>query len=303
MNYKFLINPNSGTRKNTLNLIGKIDRRLRAAGHNCEFCYTAGPGDATVLARQAAGEKFDAIVAIGGDGTVNETASGLTGSESALAIIPMGSGNGVARSLNIPLGIERNLDLLSDPEFDHIDCGEINGKYFFGISGIGFDARIGLKFQHFGLRGPIPYFIIGVREFLQYIPQKITIATDDRKIEADPLILAIANTTQYGNGAIIAPMADPRDGRFDICILNRVSLVRSVSMLRKLFSGTIDKSENYDHFKAGDLIITSAAKEIIAHLDGEPHVFAGELRIKLHPGALKVITGKHQDPHSNKPGD
>ena len=223
---------------------------------------------------------------------MNETAAGLTGTDSALAIIPMGSGNGIARSLEIPLGIDRNLALLSDPGFDRIDCGEINGKYFFGISGIGFDARIGLKFQHFGLRGPIPYFIIGVKEFLRYVPQKITIVSDDRKVDTNPLILAIANTNQYGNGAMIAPMADPRDGRFDICILNRVSFARSVSILRKLFTGTIDKSENYDHFRTGDLIITSAEKKIVAHLDGEPHVFKGDLRIRLHPGALMVVTGR-----------
>ncbi len=292
MKYRFIINPRSGPRKKALSLVEKIDARFRQTDHIFEFAFTTGPGDATDLARKSADEQCDIVVGVGGDGTVNEVATGLIHSDTALGIIPMGSGNGVARSLKLPLKFYPCLDVLSKPVFDYIDSGEVNGHNFFGICGIGFDARVGYKFQHFGIRGPIPYFVIGVKEFLNYIPQKIVLHTEDQEIEISPLLLAIANTSQYGNGALIAPMADPKDGWFEICYLKNTSLFKSLSAVRRLFNGTIDKIDIYQHFQARALTISSGADQTIVHLDGEPHIFTGDLQIRIHPRSLKVALGQ-----------
>jgi len=288
MQYLFIINPRSGPRKKRENLAKKIADHFKATSHIYKIAYTTGPGDANRLAHNAATDHYDIVVAVGGDGTVNEVASGLMHTGTALGIVPMGSGNGVARSLNLPLKLNHCLNVLSHPALDHIDTGDVNGHYFVGISGTGLDARIGYKFQHFGVRGPIPYFVIGAKEFLQYTPQELVLRSEDQEIEISPLLLAIANTTQYGNGALIAPMANPQDGWFDICYLNNTSLPVSLFNLRRLFNGTINKSEIYHHFKAKSLSLRSRVPELYLHLDGEPHVMSGELKVRLHHRALKV---------------
>ncbi len=296
MEYLFIINPRSGPRKKRENLVKKIAYHFDATNHNYKIAYTTGPGDANRLALTAAHDEYDIVVAAGGDGTVNEVASGLMHTGTALGIVPMGSGNGVARSLNLPLKLDHSLETLFRPVLDYIDSGDVNGHYFVGISGTGLDARIGYKFQHFGVRGPIPYFIIGAREFLQFTPQELVLRSEDQEITISPLLLAIANTTQYGNGALIAPMANPQDGWFEICYLNNTSLRESLFTVRRLFNGTIDKSEIYHHFKARSLSLSSKADELFLHLDGEPHVMSGELKVQLHRRALKVALAEKLEP-------
>jgi len=292
MNYLFILNPKSGPVKRTNKIVQLIDKLFSEAKHSYEFAFTTGPHDATRIARQGVQEKFDIIVAAGGDGTVNEVATGLINSPAAMGIIPLGSGNGVARSLNIPVQVRKSIGLLLEPHMAKIDIGRINDDYFVGVSGLGFDARIGAHFQEFGIRGPLPYFIIGVKEFLKYKPEKVRLKINGQTLETAPLLIALANTRQYGNGALIAPAAKPNDGLLDICIIDAVHPIIAVGLILKLFRGKIARSDKYHHYRAKTVRIEGGAGKIIVHTDGEPRRICGDLVISLLEKALNVCVGE-----------
>jgi YegS/Rv2252/BmrU family lipid kinase len=287
MKYIFILNPHAG-KKRTDKLIDLIDSHMCTSAYTYEFAFTIQAGDATRIARQAVSEGFDIIVAVGGDGTVNEVATGLIHSQGKLGIIPRGSGNGIARSLNIPISIKECVDFLLSPKVTLIDVGEINKKYFIGVAGIGYDALVGSKFQNFGVRGPIPYFFIGVNEFLKYRSQKYKIEIDGEKLKKEALVIALANTKQYGNGAIIAPEADPKDGYLDLCIVGPLSYIQATRHASLLFRGTIHKSPLYFHRKCKSVKICAEESGIDLHRDGEPDQTIQPLEVKIVEKALKV---------------
>jgi diacylglycerol kinase (ATP) len=291
MKYLFILNPISGAKNRIHNIIEIIDSEMAASGYDYEFACTTRAGEARTISSAGVGEGYDIIVAAGGDGTINEVASGLVGSDSCLGIIPLGSGNGIARSLCIPLNLRRSIRHLLRSGDVLIDIGKINERFFVGICGIGFDANIGKKFQDFGIRGPLPYFLIGFREFLLYRARDYVLYLDDQRLAIKPLLVAIANTPQYGNRAIIAPQADPGDGILDICILPAVGLFRAMTLTSSLFRGKIDTAAEYRHFKGKEFRIVSDSGPCIIHTDGEPHMMPAELHIQIIEKALKVCAG------------
>jgi diacylglycerol kinase (ATP) len=288
MKYIFILNPQAGNSKKREDLVDLIDYYMRPSGNTYEFAYTVGAGDATRISRQAANEGFNIIVAVGGDGTVNEVANGLIHSDGQLGIIPRGSGNGVARSLNIPLTVRQGLEFLLNPKITTIDVGKANQRHFIGVSGIGFDALIGKKFQNFGVRGPFPYFFISLNEFLKYRPQKYFLEFEGEKFEKEAFVIAFANTKQYGNGAIIAPSADPKDGYLDVCIISSLSYIQATQHVSLLFRGTIDKSPLYFHKKCKSVKVSSNDDWISLHRDGEPDEPIQSLEVSIVEQALKV---------------
>ncbi len=289
MRYYFIINPTAGSAGKRKRVYKQIQNLfVNRHGHESEIRQSEYPGHATELARAAADKRYDLIVAVGGDGTMNEVARGVVHSDSALAIVPVGSGNGFARSLHIPANISQALEFILDPEMHTIDCGRINDRYFFGVSGIGLDAVIGDRFQRSTHRGPVPYFYIGIKEYFYYKSPSLTMIADDLKWEIQPLVLAIANTEQYGNGALIAPGADFTDGRLEICMLTAMSAFCAIRKLPHLFSGNIDKVPEYSRFAAAKLHIYSDGSPILFHTDGEPHQGSDSLEITILPGALNV---------------
>ena len=290
MRYLFVLNPKSGPRTRAQNLVRKIDGFFHKSRHDYEFAFTTGPGDATEIARDAINDRFDVVVASGGDGTVNEVATSLIHSDAALGIIPLGSGNGIARSLSIPVNLNKSIPLLLDYKTRKIDVGKINQNFFIGVAGIGFDAVIGMKFQEFGTRGPVPYFLIGIREFLRYRSPELTLQFNKTTLKTRPQLIAIANTKQYGNGALIAPDAVPDDGILNICIIDELSVARAIPLTFKLFLGTIARSGNYQTYQCESLVISSDQENIIVHTDGEPHVLKNSLNIILLKKALRVCT-------------
>ena len=293
MKYIFILNPQAGKRKKTRDLVDQIDYYMSTSGFTYEFAYTVEAGDATRIARQAVNEGFNIIVAVGGDGTVNEVATGLIHSDSQLGIVPRGSGNGVARSLNIPLNTGECLEFLLSPKITTIDVGIVNRKYFIGVSGIGYDALVGQKFQDFGVRGPIPYFFIGVNEFLKYRPQKYFLEIEGEKIEKEALVIAFANTKQYGNGAVIAPEADPKDGFLDVCIVGPLSFVQAMQHASLLFKGNINESPLYFHKKCKSVKVhmgRGTVHRAHLHRDGEPDKSTHSLEVKIVERALKVCS-------------
>jgi YegS/Rv2252/BmrU family lipid kinase len=288
MKYFFILNPISGTKTHIQNIINIIDAEMAPSGHEYEFACTTCAGEAQFIAATGVQEGYDIIVAAGGDGTINEVAGSLTGSASRLGIIPLGSGNGIARSLGIPLGLRSSIKHLLQPHERIIDIGKINDHFFVGICGIGFDANIGKKFQDFGIRGPLPYFLIGFKEFLIYRAQNYLLQLDDHQLQIQPLLIAFANTPQYGNRAVIAPQADPADGLLEVCILSPVSLLRAVTLTYFLFRGKINQVAEYRYFQGKEFRITSEVNPCVVHTDGEPHIMPAEIHIRIIEKALRV---------------
>jgi diacylglycerol kinase (ATP) len=290
MNYLFILNPNAGRKKNRPGLVDLIDRIMAGSAHAYEFAFTTAAGQATQFARQAVAEKFDIAVAVGGDGTVSEVAAGLVHSECALAVIPLGSGNGFARSMNIPLPLSTSISALISPAICTIDVGLANKKYFVGIAGSGYDALIGRKFQTFGIRGPLPYFLIAVREYVRYESQSYQIEIDGERLVASALLIAFANTRQYGNGAIIAPAADPADGLIDFCMIKSLPVLHALALVPMVFQGRIADHPSYFTRKCRSVKVKAINQKIFLHRDGEPDEMTDNLEISLVPAALRICT-------------
>lgn len=283
---KFIINPNAGFRRDKSYIENLIHRRCRSLDFTIE--HTSGPGDATCLAQQAANEGYATVVAVGGDGTVNETASGLVGTETALAIIPRGSGNGLARSLNIPLQAAKALEVIGTGKTYRIDAGRAAHRYFFAVAGVGFDASVGDKFNSASWRGPLPYFYLAAREFANYQPEPLRLRLENEVIEMTPFLVTVANTQQYGNGAVIAPHARPDDGILDICVIRPMNFAEFVMNAPKLFTGKADTIPLITYYRSKFAAIEKAGS-VLFHVDGEVQTAESLVEISVLPQALKVI--------------
>jgi diacylglycerol kinase (ATP) len=304
MNYFFIINPKSGLKRKKKHIINKINTVYKHSKHTCQIAYTEGAGDATRLAQQAILEKYDVVVAAGGDGTINEVATGLIGSSIPLGILPIGSGNGLARSLSIPLEIDAALALLLSPSLMTMDVGLVNKRLFIGVCGVGFDANLGKKYQAHGTRGTLPYFVIGVKAYIQFRSETFTIESDNQVLTIAPLLITVANTRQYGAGAIIAPAADCQDGLLNVCILERVSFPKAIRTLPLLFNGRIYKSKYYHHFLCRSVKITCQNPQGYIHTDGEPWPRDKILDIRIKPSALRVcVSCQNSRDRSQETGD
>ncbi|OGC01676.1 hypothetical protein A2V82_03080 [candidate division KSB1 bacterium RBG_16_48_16] len=288
---KFIHNPKSGLIRSPLLIRKVIEFTLSDAKFEFDFEETKYRGHATEIATRACGQGYDAIVAVGGDGTANETASALIHRDVAFGVIPIGSGNGLSRGVDIPLSIRKAARLLIDGTTRIIDAGKIENRYFFIVAGVGFDALVGKLFDDQSIRGPLPYFTIGFREFLFYRPEVFVLKFNGKQIAVPALLITIANTRQWGNGVIIAPKAEPDDGLLDICILHRVKFLYAAYHFPKLFSGKIEKVRKYERFQAREVKIIRE-KPGPFHVDGEPQDAQTELSVTLVPRALKIIVPK-----------
>ncbi len=231
---------------------------------------------------------FDIAVAVGGDGTVNQVAKAVRYSDTALAIIPSGSGNGLARHLNIPLNIKEAVELIGKGKEIYIDGCSINGKTFFCTAGTGFDAHIGKLFAKSKNRGFISYFKITVGSLLSYKPQKYSLNIDGKEVNVKAFLITFANSAQFGNDAYIAPQADIQDGYIDVCILKPFKVWHIPGLAIKMFKKKFNESSLYEAYRGKDVLVTREA-EAPVHYDGEPKKMGTELEIKIYPAALKVI--------------
>jgi YegS/Rv2252/BmrU family lipid kinase len=285
---KFIHNPKSGLMRGPKLIRKAIEFTLADAPFAYDFSETEYRGHAHDMARQAAVDGYDAVVAIGGDGTANEVGSALLYTDTALGIIPAGSGNGLARGLSIPVSVRRAVRVLLNGKFRTIDAGTIEDRHFFIVTGLGFDALVGKLFDDRSLRGPLPYFYIGVREFLFFRPESFKLEFDGRTVERSALLVTVANTSQWGLGAIISPKAQPDDGLLDVCIIRNIPLYRAAFHLPKLFTGRIEEVREYERYQTTSLRI-SRHKPGPFHVDGEPVDAGRAVQIGVKPRALKVI--------------
>ncbi len=288
MEYVFIINPISGKNRNPRKLEQWIREIFAPFAGRFDIRKTRYKGHATEIARECAAEGARIVVAVGGDGTINEIARGLVHSSTALGVVPAGSGNGFARNMGIPLNQREAIRALLQPAFRKIDVGKLNGHYFINVAGMGLDATIAWNFEQFGMRGPLPYFIVGVREYFKFKPERIVLDIEGQRLERTPLLLSIANAPQYGNGAIIAPGAIPDDGKMELCILNPISIGKTLLNLHRLFNATIDALEEMEILPVRRVAIQRERYRAI-HTDGDPYEADRELQFEVIPRALEVV--------------
>ncbi len=254
---------------------------------------THAPGHAVELARQAVADGADAVLAVGGDGTVNEVARGLLGSRVALGIVPAGSGNGLARALGIPLQTAHALAALEGAEPRAIDVGFLNGRPFLNVAGAGFDAAVGRAFHERGARGGrrglFGYVHLSLRELRAYrAPRVVLELPDGARHELNPFVLTFANGPQYGSGAVINPGARLDDGVLEVVVFEDGSRLAMLAEAPLLFLGGAERLARYRRLTARCVTVTSPTP-LPLHVDGDPMPPAERVRVELQPLALWVL--------------
>lgn len=284
----FIINPVSGGKRKD-DVPQLIQKYLNTDIFNTVIIFSTGVAHARQVAKEAIGE-YDLVVAVGGDGTVNEIASALVGSNTLLGIIPCGSGNGLSRFLNIPMDIKDAIENLNMGRTEVIDSAEANGQPFFNMAGMGFDAHISEIFSHNKKRGFITYIKSSIVEVVNYKPQHYYIEIDGVMHAHYAFMLSLANSSQYGNDVHIAPCASVQDGLLDVCIVKPFPLYRFPEMALRMFFKNTDKSKYVEIIKGKHIHIKRSAPGPI-HLDGEPQIVGADVKINIVPNSLKVIVG------------
>ena len=302
-NIAFIINPVSGS-KETQNAKRKLPKlimqTLDAEQWLPNIVFTEHAGHATEMAYQFARMGFDAVVAVGGDGTVNEVARGLvkgngrlTNGEraTALGIIPMGSGNGFARHLNIPIKPQKALEMINRSEPISVDYGLANGKMFVSTCGTGFDAMIADHFAGSNKRGFATYFQNIIKDVFSYHPQTYHLIGDGLDVTHKAFLITFANANQWGYEAMIAPKASLQDGKMDIMMMSSNALLGSASLALRLFAGSIDDSHFMNTIRAKEVTL-EREEPAPFHIDGDPVEMEKDIHIKIVADGLRVLVEK-----------
>jgi diacylglycerol kinase (ATP) len=283
----FIVNPISGGR-NKSGFEEMVRKSLDLNNYDPIVSYTEKPGHACDLAKQALEQNIKKIIAVGGDGTVNEVAKTILNSEAALGIIPFGSGNGLARHMGIPVNPSKAIARLNTASVKTNDAGMINGMPFFCTSGMGFDAHIGKIFATLKGRGFTGYIKAVLTEFANYKAQQYKVTVNGKTLNRDAFLITFANASQYGNNAYIAPQANVTDGKLDICILKPFPVYSMPGLALRVFNKTADKSSFMEALKGTEITI-EREKEGPIHLDGEPFETGKQITVSVMPGCLKIL--------------
>ncbi|MBQ8484958.1 MAG: YegS/Rv2252/BmrU family lipid kinase [Bacteroidaceae bacterium] len=284
----FIVNPISGTQEKE-QIIALINEYLDIDKYTFQIIYTQYAGHAEEIAAQCAEENHFAVVAVGGDGTVNEVARALTHTHTALGIIPCGSGNGLARHLQISMQPRKAIEAINEGLIERIDYGTINRRKFFCTCGVGFDAFVSLKFAEAGKRGLNTYIEQSLNASLNYKPETYKLTIDGNETEIyQAFLIACGNAAQYGNNAYIAPKATLTDGLLDVTILNPFTPLDVPSLALQLFTKTIDQNSHIKTFRCKTINIRRE-KPGVVHYDGDPVMMGANLKVKIHHAGLHVI--------------
>lgn len=292
-NIAFIINPIAGT-QNKKKLPKLITQTLDKNQWLPNIVFTERPGHAEELANQFAQMGFDAVVAVGGDGTINEVARGVRDTQTALGIIPVGSGNGFARHLNISMRVNKALEMLNHCEPIYADYGLANNHVFVTTCGTGFDAMIAEQFAAAGKRGFKTYVQKIVQDLISYKPETYHIVSNDKSrldITATAFLITFANANQWGNEAYIAPKASVQDGKMDICIMSSKAVFAAPVLAVGLFTKMLDKSLFMDGAQAKDITLYRE-QEGPFHIDGDPVQMSKDIHIQIVEDGLKVLVEK-----------
>ena len=280
----FVINPLSGTKRNYD--VATVIRENARTPFELRPCPRKEELDG--MLDDAEREQFEAVYAVGGDGTVHEIARRLIGRKMALGILPTGSGNGFARHIGLPMEPRAALRACAGERIETIDTATVNGLPFLVTMGMGFDALIAARFAASTVRGLRTYLTIGLRGFFTYKPEVYDLIIDGAPLQRRAFTITVANASQYGNNARIAPHASVTDGQLDIVLVDPLSLVRAAVLAPRLFRGTIDSAREVTTRRGRHIEIRRSSAGP-AHLDGEPFTLPALLTIDVKPASLRVL--------------
>ncbi|HTA62985.1 MAG TPA: YegS/Rv2252/BmrU family lipid kinase [Bacteroidia bacterium] len=282
----FVVNPNSGPRKKE-NIVDVIEKNM-SGKTPFDILVWKDKNNFEEIRKQITSGKYTTVVAVGGDGTVNEVAKNLANTDIALGIIPRGSGNGLARSLGIPQNAAQAVKRVESGSVRTIDHGFINGKFFSCAAGVGFDAHICELFASSKTRGLLTYVRISLMQFLMYRAKEYTIQVNNETIKIKAFLIAFANTGQYGNDFYIAPQSKMDDGLLEIVILKPFNLLSAFDVFVKVLSRKANLSKSIVTLSGKRFILKNESSTTI-HFDGEPGAVENEIEVSINPQSLKVV--------------
>ena len=283
----FIVNPISGTHSKD-GIEEAIAQTIDPDRFEWRIIKTEYAGHAAKIASECAEEGIDIVAAVGGDGTVNEVARSLIHTKSALAIVPCGSGNGLARHLCLPIDMSKSLEIINKAQIEAFDYGLINDLPFFCTCGMGFDAFISLKFAEAGKRGPITYVENVLKEGLKYKPETYLVSDGTGTHRHKAFLIACANASQYGNNAYIAPGATMKDGEMDVIIMEPFDVLDAPSIAMDLFSKTLTQNSKIKTFRTKELHIHRSEPGAI-HYDGDPIMTGMDIDIKMEHLGINIV--------------
>ncbi|MFH0882252.1 MAG: diacylglycerol kinase family protein [bacterium] len=286
---RVLFNPKSGVGTSIEDVRYALQRHWDVDGVDLTYQVSLSKEDGIAKARRAVEDGVDTIIVLGGDGMVNSIGSVLVGTETALAVIPTGSGNGFARHFDIPLAMDRASAALKDGHRLPIDVGFLDDAPFFVTCSLAWDADLVKGFEEFPIRGILPYVFAGIYHWFTYHPQKFTLTIDGEELLLDkPMLLTVANLTQYGGGARIAPNARPDDGLLELIAAAKPEPMLFVREAHRLFDGTIEEMESVTTRRFRKMIVTRERSGSV-QLDGELLEKGKEFTIEVREEALQII--------------
>ena len=289
----FILNPISGTHSKE-EIPAQIEQLLDKEQFEASIRFTEYAGHAAEIAKECADNHEDVVVAVGGDGTVNEVARSLVHTQTALAIIPCGSGNGLARHLCLPLDVKKAIGIIN------CDYGVINDLPFFCTCGMGFDAFISLKFAEAGKRGPITYVENVLKEGLKYKPETYEVADETGAKKYKAFLIACANASQYGNNAYIAPGATMKDGEMDVIVMEPFNVLDAPQIAADLMMKTLGNNSKIKTFRTKHLTIHRRQEGAI-HYDGDPIMTGKEIDVRIEHNGILIVTNPEVEEDNGQP--
>lgn len=283
----FIINPIAGV-KAKVEIPKLIDAHIDKQQLEPEVQFTEYAGHAIVLAKEAVANGFDIVVAVGGDGSVNEVGRSLVGTEVALGILPVGSGNGFAIKANIPRNVQKAIEILNAQHEEVIDVGSMNGRYFLSCAGSGFQAGIVHQFAVTTRRGFWEYLRLSVLNYFQYQVADYTIRANEQEWQLPAFVLDVGNTGQYGYGVGISPSSELSDGWLELTMVRDFPRWKFIYLVPMLLLGIITKSQLTTIVQVKEVTVTTPTY-IPTQIDGDPASVTKEMRFQIHPSALRVV--------------
>ena len=289
----FIVNPISGTQSKK-GVVEKIEKYADSEKIDFRIVPTQFAGHAVEIAADCVAKGIDVVVAVGGDGTINEIARSLVHTSTSLGIIPCGSGNGLARHLHIPMDVKKAIEIINKGVTESIDYGKINGIPYFCTCGVGFDAFISMKFAQAGKRGIATYVENTLREGLRYEPETYEIGNEDGSMKYEAFLITCANASQYGNNFYIAPKASLCDGLMDVIIMEPFTMLDAPAISFQMINGTLDQNSKIKTIRCKRLKIHRSKPGVI-HFDGDPVMADADLTVEIIEKGLSVIVGAQDE--------
>jgi YegS/Rv2252/BmrU family lipid kinase len=287
----FIINPVSGVRRKN-NIPELIENYLDSIKFEYSVAFTEYSGHAHELAKNAITNNYNIVCAIGGDGSVHEVGTALIGTDKILAIIPAGSGNGLARHLSIPLRLKDSIFIINQMKVRKIDVGQVNDFPFLNAAGFGFDAHISACFSRFHARGLWSYIRLIIKEYFFFKEQDFTYQLDGKeKLKSRDLMCSVTNASEFGNGFCISPFSSVHDGKMELILLKKFPWIIGPFVAKKFFNRKPHTSRyvKIKPFHEMEISLTSET----GHVDGEPIKLSSPVKVSVNKNALNVIVGEN----------